>query len=180
MKFWKHTFVAVAAFLAVGTTVLYTSCEKDGCLELKCLNGGACTDGFCRCPTGYEGPTCGERVVDKFLGRYIGDTRCVQDTTEFPHFIDTVDIYLRDSATLAIVQRSQVQDTFYGTTVTTDVDLGVAIRHIIVPDDSSTLNAVTKVTVELDEGKKRLTVYVQNTTDITNNVKTDCKFLGFK
>lgn len=179
MKFWKHTFVAMAAFVGIGSTVLYTSCEKDSCLELRCLNGGACSDGFCRCPSGFEGPTCETRVVDKFPGRYMGENRCVQDTTEYPKFIDTVDIYLRDSVTLAVVQRSNAQDTFFGKAMPIDSDLGVAIRTIEFPDDSSTVNFVTKVSAELDEAKKRLTFYTQR-TNLTTGVKVDCKFLGFK
>lgn len=179
MRFWKHTFVAALAFIGISSTVLYTSCEKDSCLELKCQNGGACTDGFCRCPSEYEGATCGERIVTKFIGTYYGETRCVQDTTEFPKVIDTVDIFLKDSVTLSLVQHSHIMDTFYGKAGRLDTDLGVTTNYITFPDDSST-NYVLQLSVQLDEGKKRITVYTQEIFDLANGKKNDCNFLGFK
>lgn len=175
MKFWKHTFVAVAAFLAISSTVLYTSCEKDGCLDLQCMNGGACTDGFCSCPTGFEGVTCDEFIAAKFLGSFYGETRCVQDTLEFPYIIDTVDIYLKDSATLTLVQHSHLSDTFFGTVIPVDKNIGAANRYLLIPDDSAQ-NYLKKVKVELHENN-RLTVYTQETID---SVKTDCEFKGYR
>lgn len=179
MKFWKHTLIAAATFLGVATTLVYTSCEKDSCLDLKCLNGGTCTDGYCRCPSGYEGPTCNERIVDKFLGTYVGDTKCVSDTTEFPAIIDTVRVFLKDSVTLRLVQSSHITDTFEGISEVEEVDLGVTSHVITIPMDSAD-NYRRKVTVELSEAKKRLTVYIQETTDVANGIKSDCQFIGFK
>jgi hypothetical protein len=179
MRFWKHTFVAVFAFFGIASTVLYTSCEQDSCLDLKCENGGACTDGFCRCPSDFEGPTCKERLVTKFLGTYYGENRCVMDTTEFPKFLDTVQVFLRDSVTLALVQRSHVMDTFYGKAGRMDTELGVTASVITIADDTIG-NMVVKMTVQLDEGKRRLTVYRQEIPDFNMANKTDCNFLGFK
>jgi hypothetical protein len=178
MKFWKHTFVAVAAFLAIGSAVVYTSCEKDRCLDVKCTNGGACTDGFCSCPTGFEGVLCEEFTASKFLGSFYGETRCVQDTTEFPYIIDTVDLYLKDSSTLTMVQHSHLADTFFGNVLPVDINTGVATRYMIIADDSS-LNYIKKFTVELHENK-RLTLYTSTTTDVQNGIKTDCKFMGYR
>ncbi len=177
MKFWKHTFVAVAAFLAVSSTVVYTSCEKDACLDLKCMNGGACTDGFCSCPTGFEGVTCDEFTAGKFLASFYGETRCVEDTTEYPYIIDTIDIYLRDSTTLTLVQHSKLADTFFGTVEPVDKNIGVASRYLIIPTDTVG-NFVRKVKVELHDNR-RLTVYTQRTRT-TDSVKTDCEFIGYK
>jgi hypothetical protein len=52
--------VALSALLTVGTfgTVVYTSCTKDACKGVTCLNGGTCSGGTCTCPTGYEGANC--------------------------------------------------------------------------------------------------------------------------
>lgn len=36
----------------------YIGCKKDPCEQVNCLNGGACNDGTCVCPTGYEGTFC--------------------------------------------------------------------------------------------------------------------------
>jgi hypothetical protein len=103
----------------------------------------------------------------------------VSDTTEFPAIIDSVRVFLKDSVTLTLVQSSHIGDTFYGVAEIKESDLGVTSHVITIPMDSSD-NYRRKVNVELDEGKKRLTVYIQETTDFTNGIKTDCTFLGFK
>jgi hypothetical protein len=41
-----------------------------------CRNNGACRDGGCACPTGYEGKFCENKVSDKFVGYWEGFTRC--------------------------------------------------------------------------------------------------------
>jgi len=46
--------VAITAF----TAITYTSCNKDKCKDVTCQNGGACTDGTCSCPSGFEGANC--------------------------------------------------------------------------------------------------------------------------
>lgn len=178
MKFWKHTFVAVATFLAMGSAVVYTSCEKDRCLDVKCTNGGACTDGFCTCPTGFEGVLCEEYTAGKFLGSFYGETRCVQDTIEYPYIIDTVDIYLKDSSTLTLVQHSKLADTFFGTVLPVDKNIGVNTRYVIVPNDSAN-NYVKRYTVELHENR-RLTLFTATTMDIQSEESMDCKFMGYR
>ena len=50
-------FTAIITLLSLGT-VLYSSCKKDHCKTLNCLHDGACSDGFCICPTGYTGTYC--------------------------------------------------------------------------------------------------------------------------
>ncbi len=54
--------IGIAALLTVGAfcMVLYTYCkkEKNQCLNINCLNGGACNYGTCICPTGYGGIYC--------------------------------------------------------------------------------------------------------------------------
>lgn len=38
--------------------LLIHSCKKDLCKDKVCLNGGACQDGNCICPSGYTGVNC--------------------------------------------------------------------------------------------------------------------------
>ena len=38
-----------------------TSCNKDECENVVCLNGGVCVNGDCDCPDGWEGPNCGDQ-----------------------------------------------------------------------------------------------------------------------
>lgn len=72
MKFWKHSLLSAGVFLAVASTVTYTSCVHDSCKALMCRNGGTCADEFCRCPVGYEGTQCEIISRAKFLGTYEG------------------------------------------------------------------------------------------------------------
>ncbi len=76
MKFWKHSLVAAAAFFCISSVVLYSSCTVDSCQTLLCRNGGTCADGFCRCPSGYEGTQCETLSSEKFKGMYYGITQC--------------------------------------------------------------------------------------------------------
>lgn len=60
---------AVTALLTIGafSTIAYTSCEKDECADVICMNNGTCVDGACVCPTGYEGTTCQTESRTKFI-----------------------------------------------------------------------------------------------------------------
>src|SRR4051812_8962853 len=91
MKFWKHTLLSAVAFLGIASTVLYTSCEKGSCTDLRCKNGGSCAEGFCRCPTGYEGAECEIKTTSRFVGIYYGYTHCDQD----PSLLDTMEVYMK-------------------------------------------------------------------------------------
>lgn len=75
MKFWKHSILSAGIFMAIASTVTYTSCVHDSCKALMCRNGGTCADEFCRCPHGYEGTQCEFYSRDKFLGVYNGITQ---------------------------------------------------------------------------------------------------------
>lgn len=76
MNFWKTSLITALAFVGIGSAVVFSACEEDACLKLKCRNGGACTDGLCRCPSGYEGSECEYDAASKFVGHYYGDTKC--------------------------------------------------------------------------------------------------------
>jgi hypothetical protein len=39
------------------TSLFFSAC-KDKCKDVLCLNGGACDEGICKCPTGFSGPNC--------------------------------------------------------------------------------------------------------------------------
>lgn len=93
MKFWRHSLITIFAFFGIASTVLYTSCEQDSCLELKCRNGGTCAEGFCRCLEGYEGTECETPVSYKFLGFYDG----VFQYDGLPSFRDSAYIVLGDT-----------------------------------------------------------------------------------
>jgi hypothetical protein len=93
MKNWKSFIITVFSFFALGGMVLFNSCVKDPCTELRCMNGGSCSDGFCQCPTGYEGAECEITAGSRFTGTWAGSVRC----NNFPIQADTVRIVLTGS-----------------------------------------------------------------------------------
>src|SRR5205809_189486 len=47
-----------AILFLIAASFFFQSCKKDKCKDQYCLNGGACLDGTCQCPTGYSGAHC--------------------------------------------------------------------------------------------------------------------------
>ena len=90
MKLWKHTLISAVAFLGISSTVLYTSCNDDSCLKLNCRNGGTCADNLCKCPSGYEGTQCENKIADRYIGGYVGITK----VNEEPPMTDSARIFL--------------------------------------------------------------------------------------
>ena len=165
MKLWKHTLITAFAFFGITSTVLYTSCEKDSCLDLKCRNGGACAEGFCRCPVGYEGTECETEVATKFLGRFIGHYSCPNNSP----LVDTVDIWLEQSPNkVFLVEHSNVTDTMAGTVTGNVLDFEVQNQ-----------NDYRKYTrAQLDA--RKLTVFIEEVLNTTTGQKRTCSFIGFK
>ena len=56
--------------VAVFSSVLYTSCNKNKCGNTTCANGGTCSSSLCVCPTGYSGNSCQTGWSDPFIGTY--------------------------------------------------------------------------------------------------------------
>lgn len=55
--FTRILFAASLTFM-VFSAVTYTACRRDKCGGLTCMNGGACYNGVCTCPTGFTGLHC--------------------------------------------------------------------------------------------------------------------------
>ena len=165
MKLWKHTLITALLFTGAATAVTFTACESDSCLDLVCKNGGSCAEGFCRCPTGYEGTECENKAADKFLGKFVGNVEC----GALPPLRDTVDIYLQQSPNrVYLVQRSNVEDTLSGMVMGDNLN----IPEISAGDYRHTFNA----TIE----NNRLVYTREEITSIANTEKEVCQFIGFK
>lgn len=54
---YKHLISTLLSVLLVFIAVTYNACS-DPCKNVNCVNGGACNDGSCTCPEGYEGRYC--------------------------------------------------------------------------------------------------------------------------
>jgi hypothetical protein len=86
-------YIALSVFLALGVffAVLYTSCSKDSCKTVTCLNGGSCGGGACMCPPGTGSTNCQTVYKTLYTNTYIGNayyTSSIVDTNYIPH-IDT-------------------------------------------------------------------------------------------
>jgi hypothetical protein len=83
----KNLFQICIAFAVILLFSNMTGCtpEKDPCAKVICLNNGACIDGTCSCPTGYEGLRCEKRIVDPCANKvcYNGG-RCVDGSCNCP------------------------------------------------------------------------------------------------
>ena len=88
MKNWKSLLVTVFGFFGIAGMLLLNSCTQDPCTELVCQNGGTCSDGYCQCPTGFEGAECDIEAANRFVGKYSGSLRC----NNFPIQADTITI----------------------------------------------------------------------------------------
>ncbi|MBS1589401.1 MAG: hypothetical protein JST52_07275 [Bacteroidetes bacterium] len=165
MKFWKHTLITAFAFLGVCSTVLYTSCEKDSCSDLKCRNGGACADGFCRCQTGYEGTQCETLSATKFVGRFVGHFTCPGSAPA----IDTVDIWMKQPpSTVFFVDRGNMADTLSGTVSGTDLFFATTTIG----------NAKHYTRAEIIANK--ISVFTESILDTNSGAPIACSFVGFK
>jgi hypothetical protein len=78
---------ALFVLLAFSAT-LYTSCIKDKCSNVACYNQGVCVQGVCSCPILYEGPSCEERWLTKFSGKWKADETFARDTTRAHRYYD--------------------------------------------------------------------------------------------
>jgi hypothetical protein len=66
--------IVFSALLTIGAfvAVTFNSCKSDDspvdpCAAVVCQNGGACSNGSCSCPVGYEGTLCETPSVTKFI-----------------------------------------------------------------------------------------------------------------
>ncbi len=175
MKFWKITLLSTLAFFAISAMVLYSACTVDTCADLKCKNGGACIDGYCSCPAGYEGADCSQLSSAKFVGMYVGNTQCDQT----PAIFDTAVIYFEQPPlSMGVIMYSHRTDT----TWTSDTLHGtINGANIIIPDYSS--NHLNRhVLVTLDNSSGRLNIYDQEDhihgNIVVDTTKTICNFYG--
>lgn len=147
MKFWKHTLISALAFIGVSSTVLYTACEKDSCLALKCRNGATCTDGFCQCLDGFEGAECTMWASARFTGRYDGSTVIDNQT------------YKIDSAIVESVASPNVVAFYFMADAKKRYEGRVNGPYLELKDEA------TGEYFKLVEDQERITVYIEKTVD---------------
>ncbi len=165
MKFWKHSLITVATFFAVSGTVLYTSCEKDTCADLSCKNGGSCAEGFCNCPSGYDGTECEIMSGTKFIGTFVGNHTCPSSSPTK----DTIQIWFAQMPNkMKFVEYSKKTDTLTGSAS------GNTLTFDAINNGSYRLYTVATYL----DGK--LTVFIDEIYNINTGDKKTCNFIGFK
>lgn len=65
------------------------SCIHDSCVDLNCRQGASCIDDHCQCPTGYEGVECEILSKERFVGTWVGTSKC----DGYPQETDSVEIF---------------------------------------------------------------------------------------
>lgn len=68
--------VTFAGLFALAIVLMFSTCKKDPCKDVVCLNGGTCIIGICDCITGYEGDDCGTESRAKVIGTYSVTDNC--------------------------------------------------------------------------------------------------------
>jgi hypothetical protein len=166
MKFWKHTIVSALAFLGVSSTVLYTACEKDSCIQLKCQNDAPCVDGFCVCKEGFEGEECRGFAADRFTGNYIGSSV----RNNLPYKVDSAYVTLQAfpnyvNFRIASGDSKGNKDAVYG---------GKISGHNVTTKDEA-----TGTYFQMVEDGEKITVFIEevvdgkkNTISFTGNIMT--------
>ncbi len=71
----KNYFFILLTFVLL----LLNSCSPTSkCDLVDCQNGGICESGTCICETGFYGDFCDQTWISKFIGTYIGESKCVE------------------------------------------------------------------------------------------------------
>ncbi len=76
MKHLRTILIAAFGTLLAFSAAVYTSCNKNKCDKVICLNLGVCDGGNCICPVGFEGNRCQTLSRDKFIFTYSGGDSC--------------------------------------------------------------------------------------------------------
>lgn len=80
MKPIRNILLTTVLTISLFAAISYTACKKDPCQNVICLNLGACDEGHCLCPVGYEGDRCQKLSRDKFIQTFNGYDTCTNDT----------------------------------------------------------------------------------------------------
>jgi len=91
----RNILLTALLSIALFSVISYTSsCKKDACENVICLNLGACDGGGCVCPIGYEGARCEKLSRDKFVKTYNGYDTCTYTTLDTITY-DAYPIYIK-------------------------------------------------------------------------------------
>lgn len=173
MKFWKPVLLTFTLFSAITSAIVYSGCEKDPCIDVKCENGGSCKRGVCSCPTGFEGATCADRMTKRFLGYYAGYSVCNNGA----EIIDTIFLYEvpKKTTNLSMIQKTHKYDT-----LTATVSSNESTYNLFIPDKIATnYSKVYHITLQSDK-TLILNSYERDLRTPGDTVYNTCFFSGTK
>lgn len=166
MKPKQNILLAAALILSVLSAVLYTSCNKNKCHNVTCLNQGKCDGGNCVCPVGFEGNRCQTLSRNKFISTYNGGDSCQGETvdnhfTQYPVHLLAV---LHDSLELTLSNLLN--------------DMADSATCTIQSTDSFTFIGSNNSTTFTGTGKLRNDSLWLNYHVVQGIVSYDCKYFG--
>lgn len=81
IMFRSQLFIGIVAS-SLFMLIAYSSCIKDKCGNITCFNNGICVEGFCTCPSVYEGPSCQTEWQEKYAGNWQARDLDFRDSTK--------------------------------------------------------------------------------------------------
>jgi len=173
MQFLKKIILSTTTLFTFSAMQLLSSCApKNSCDTLVCQNGGTCASEFCSCVTGYDGAQCENKITDRYIGTYAGNTRPRNGQATHK---DTVDVYVSaNPLTLSLLRRRQPELIFNG--VIQSANNSIVINDIIDGANRTVINATLKAASIISHENKILNL---NVVEYTNGIKmADFEFSG--
>lgn len=178
MRFWKQISLTLFLFAAIVAVALQTSCEKNSCNGISCYNGGACGNGVCRCPTGYEGSQCETIATKRYLGTYSGYISCNNGAY-------TIDTAVITAANRGILSVDVMVKSISPKILQGYVSSNESTYSIIVTNNDSakagSLNYLKVYTITLqDDQNLSIHTYEHDHIGVDDSTASQCTFLGYK
>lgn len=174
MKFWKPILLTSVFLLAITSTFVFTACEQDKCNGVTCNNGGSCNEGICKCPTGFEDPTCSTLTRTRYIGYYPGYSSCNNGA----EIIDTVFIAIdnpKQNTTVKAWESIHPTDTLHGYVSSNETTYQMFLNSITYTNYNKSFH----ITLQSNNSLV-LNSYEANYTNPADTIVNSCAFVGQK
>jgi hypothetical protein len=158
--------------LSIFCVVLYSACNKDAHCSGTCLNGGSCTQGICRCVSGFSGQNCEFSSITyanntrttltlKFLshsGKVVAsDTVAPFSTLQYPGYLgDTAIVHAytygptgNNNTVWGDTLKFDTVRTVFSANGTTNVNFNYGFGHFFLRIYNNTVNTITQINVNM-------------------------------
>jgi hypothetical protein len=88
IKSLRNIALSAIITLSIFCGIVYTSCTKNACKGVTCLNGGTCGGGICVCKTGIGGNNCQTIYRNLYSNTYTGNAAYSSSDTNFVNHTD--------------------------------------------------------------------------------------------